>query len=45
MHSSVTVSSAKARRVIGYEPQFDFDKGMVLTSKYLREYVRQDPTA
>jgi nucleoside-diphosphate-sugar epimerase/choline dehydrogenase-like flavoprotein len=45
VHSSVTVSSAKARRVIGYEPQFDFDKGMVLTSKYLREYVRQDPTA
>jgi nucleoside-diphosphate-sugar epimerase len=43
VHSGVTVSSDKARRTIGYEPRFDFADGMVPTSRYLREYVEQDP--
>jgi nucleoside-diphosphate-sugar epimerase/choline dehydrogenase-like flavoprotein len=43
VQSGVTVSSAKARRLIGYEPRFDFAKGMVPTSQYLRQYVARSP--
>lgn len=43
VQSRATASSDKARRVIGYEPQYDFAEGMVATSRYLGEYVMLDP--
>jgi len=40
MQSRAVISSAKARRILGYEPQFDFSAGMVPTARYLAEYGR-----
>jgi nucleoside-diphosphate-sugar epimerase len=31
-----TVLSDKARRLLGYEPQFDFERGMALTARYMK---------
>jgi nucleoside-diphosphate-sugar epimerase len=41
VRSHFKVNCAKARRVIGYEPQFDFAAGMVPTATYLRQYARR----
>ncbi|HEV3228971.1 MAG TPA: GMC family oxidoreductase [Solirubrobacteraceae bacterium] len=45
MQSRAVVSSDKARRMIGYEPQFDFSAGMVPTARYLAEYAARDLAA
>jgi nucleoside-diphosphate-sugar epimerase len=37
LQSRATVGSAKARRELGYAPQFDFGKGMIPTARFLRE--------
>jgi nucleoside-diphosphate-sugar epimerase len=34
--AKATISSEKARRLLGYEPQFDFERGMALTAKYIK---------
>jgi nucleoside-diphosphate-sugar epimerase len=37
IESRATIGSGKARRELGYVPQFDFASGMQLTTRYLRE--------
>lgn len=37
LQSRATIGSAKARRELGYAPQFDFGKGMIPTARFLRE--------
>ena len=41
LQSRATIGSDKARRILGYAPQFDFPTGMVPTSRFLEEiYLR-----
>lgn len=42
MQLRAVVSSAKARRAIGYEPRFDFSDGMLPTARFLAEYAARD---
>ncbi|MBO0710630.1 MAG: hypothetical protein J2P47_05040 [Acetobacteraceae bacterium] len=41
LQSRVTISSGKARRILGYAPQFDFAAGMVPTGHFLRDMYRR----
>jgi len=36
LRARVTVKIDKARRLLGYEPAFDFERGMSLTAKYVK---------
>lgn len=43
MQSRAVVSTEKARRLIGFEPRFEFSAGMVPTAAYLAEYSGRAP--